>query len=66
MKKMFVVSFLLTAALAVGCSKKKAQTTPTNTGGGSQTEMKDGGMGGATYGGGKTEGAGGDPCAAPK
>ena len=61
MKKMFVVS-LLAAALAVGCSKKKSQTTPTNTGD-TKTEMKkDGGeMGGAKYGGDKG-GGGGDPC----
>jgi major membrane immunogen (membrane-anchored lipoprotein) len=62
MKKMFVVSLVLAAALAVGCSKKKPQTTPTN-GGDSKTEMKkdDGSMGGATYGGAKTE-----PSSAPK
>ena len=66
MRKLYVVSFVLAAALAVGCSKKKEQTTPTNTGG--QTEMKkeDGAMGGATYGGTKTQGGGEDPCAAPK
>ncbi len=50
MKKMFVVSLVLAAALAVGCSKKNPQTTP--TGGETQTEMKkEGGeMGGDTYG----------------
>jgi hypothetical protein len=63
MKKMFVVSLVLAAALAIGCSKKNAQTTPTGT----KTEMKkDGGStGGATYGGAKTEG-GADPGTAPK
>ncbi|HSK00875.1 MAG TPA: hypothetical protein VK932_06525 [Kofleriaceae bacterium] len=49
MKKMFVVSLVLAAALAVGCSKKNPQTTPT---GGDTTEMKTDGapMGGDTYG----------------
>ena len=48
MKKMFAVSLVLAAALAVGCSKKNPQTTPTGTG----TEMKKEGdaMGGDTYG----------------
>lgn len=61
MKKMFAVSFVLAAALAMGCSKKNAQTTPTGTG--TQTEMKKEGsdMGGATYGGDKAGGAM-DPC----
>lgn len=55
MKKMFVVSLVLAAALAVGCSKKNPQTTP--AGSSSKTEMKkDGGStGGATYGGTKSE-----------
>jgi hypothetical protein len=67
MKKMLVVSFLLAAALGLGCSKKKPNTTPTET----KTEMKqDGGaMGGATYGGATYGGAkyGGaqDPGTAP-
>jgi len=67
MKKTFVVSFVLAAALAVGCGKKQAQTTPTSNTGGNQTEMKNGATGGATYGGTKP-GPGGatDPCAAPK
>lgn len=62
MKKMLVVSFLLAAALGLGCSKKKPNTTPAGT----TTEMKhDGGaMGGATYGGAKYGGAQ-DPGAAP-
>ena len=66
MKKMFVVSLVLAAGFAMGCSKKNAQTTPTNTGG-TQTEMKNDGTGGATYGGDKTGGgdAPADPCAAP-
>jgi hypothetical protein len=67
MKKMFVVSLVLAGALAMGCSKKNPQTTPTGTG--DQTEMKKEGdaMGGDTYGGAKTEGGGAaDPCAAPK
>jgi hypothetical protein len=67
MKKMFVVSLVLAAALAMGCSKKNAQTTPTGTD--TKTEMKkDGsGMGGDSYGGAKTDGGGAaDPCAAPK
>jgi len=55
MKKMFVVSLVLAAALAVGCSKKKPQTMPAN--GDTKTEMKGGhdGMGGATYGGAKSK-----------
>jgi hypothetical protein len=62
MKKMFVVS-LLAAALAVGCSKKKPQTMPTNSGDPKGEMKKEGGdMGGATYGGKKPEGGGGDPC----
>lgn len=67
MKKMFVVSLVLVAALTMGCSKKKAQTMPTG-GGDTQTEMKkDGdGMGGATYGGAKTEGGAANPCDAAK
>ena len=67
MKKMFAVSLVLAAALAMGCSKKNAQTTPTN-GGDTKTEMKKDGdsMGGASYGGAKTDGtAPADPCAAP-
>ena len=67
MKKMFVVSLVLAAALVVGCSKKNPKTTPTGTATDTKTEMKKDGdaMGGATYGG-KTEGAGAeDPCAAP-
>ena len=50
MKKMFVVSLVLAAALAVGCSKKNPQTTP--TGGDMKTETKTDGalMGGDTYG----------------
>lgn len=68
MTKMLAVSLVLAAALAMGCSKKNAQTTPNNTGG-TQGEMKSGSdMGGATYGGDK--GGGGtdaaDPCGAPK
>ncbi|HWO20008.1 MAG TPA: hypothetical protein VNO30_14575 [Kofleriaceae bacterium] len=64
MKKMFVVSLVLTAVVAMGatgCSKKNASTTPTGTG--TQTEMKKEGsdMGGATYGGNKAGGAM-DPC----
>jgi hypothetical protein len=68
MKKMFAVSLVLAAALAMGCSKKNPQTTPSNTGG-TQNEMKSGSdMGGATYGGDKGGGdaAPADPCAAPK
>jgi hypothetical protein len=63
MKKMFVVSLVLAAAFAMGCSKKNAQTTPTGTGTGTGTEMKKEGsdMGGATYGGDKG-GAPMDPC----
>jgi len=68
MKKMFVVSLVLAAALAMGCSKKNPQTTPTTGGDATKTEMKkDGdGMGGATYGGAKAPApaGGGDPCAA--
>ena len=66
MKKMFVVSLVLAAALAMGCGKKNAQTTPTSTG--TKTEMKQDGnsMGGAGYGGAKPQGGGAaDPCAAP-
>jgi len=65
MKKMFVVSLVLAAALVVGCSKKKAQTTPT---GGDKTEMKQegGAMGGDTYGGTKPEGGGAADPNAPK
>jgi major membrane immunogen (membrane-anchored lipoprotein) len=44
MKKMFVVSLVLAAALLVGCSKKNQQTTP--TGG----DMSGAPMGGDTYG----------------
>jgi len=65
MKKMFVVSFVLAAALVVGCSKKNPNTTPTGTG--TKTEMKQDGkaMGGATYGGATYGGGTEDPCAAP-
>jgi hypothetical protein len=65
MKKMFVVSLVLAAALAVGCSKKQPQTTP--TGGDTKTEpKKEGGdMGGATYGAPNAEGAPA-PDSAPK
>lgn len=61
MKKMFVVSLVLAAALAVGCSKKQPQTMPTGTG--DQTEMKKDGSdtGGATYG--EAGDAAADPCA---
>lgn len=68
MKKMFVVSLVLVGALAVGCSKKNPKTTPSGTATDTKTEMKkDGGaMGGATYGGAKTDGGGAeDPCAGP-
>jgi hypothetical protein len=69
MKKMFVVSLVLAAALAVGCKKQQPSTMPT-TGGDQKTEemKKEGGdMGGATYGGEKPAGgdAPADPCAAP-
>ena len=65
MKQMFVVSLVLAAALAMGCSKKQAPTTPTLD---NKSEMKKegDGMGGATYGGAKTDPAPADPCAAPK
>lgn len=67
MKKTLVVSIVLAAALAVGCGKKNAQTTPTNPSD-TKTEMKQDGdsMGGASYGGAKTQGGAADPCAAPK
>ena len=66
MKKMFVVSIVLVAALAMGCSKKNAQTTPTPPG--DKTDMKKDGdaMGGGTYGAPATPDAPADPCAAPK
>lgn len=52
MKKMFVVSLVLAAAFAVGCSKKNPQTTPTGTGTGTPGEVKKEGdpMGGDEYG----------------
>jgi hypothetical protein len=67
MKKMFAVSFVLAAVLAVGCSKKNPQTTPPT--GDTKTEMKKEGdaMGGASYGGAPNPCAEPkDPCAAPK
>ena len=64
MKKMYVVWLLLAAALTAGCSKKNPQTTP--PAGDTQTEMKkDGDVGGASYGGAKTEPGAANP-AAPK
>jgi hypothetical protein len=62
MKKMFVISLVLAAAFAIGCSKKQAATTPSNKTD-TKTEMKQGSgsMGGATYGGAKA-GGGEDPC----
>lgn len=64
MKKMFVVSLVLAAAFAVGCSKKNPQTTPTGTGTGTEMKKEGDAMGGDTYGGAKTEGdAPADPCA---
>ena len=63
---MFVVSIVLAAALAMGCSKKNAQTTPTPPGD-AKTDMKKDGdaTGGGTYGGATTPDPA-DPCAAPK
>lgn len=50
MKMKFVISLLLAAVFAVGCSKKNPQTTPTGTG--TQGEVKKEGesMGGDEYG----------------
>ena len=67
MKKMIVLSFV--AALSVaGCSKKKADTTPTNTG--TTTEQKAPDPAAATPEGDKPAdpcaGKTADPCAAPK
>jgi hypothetical protein len=52
MKMKFVISLLLAAAFAVGCSKKNPQTTPTGTGTETGTETKKDGdaMGGDEYG----------------
>lgn len=62
MKKMFVVTLVIVAALVTGCSKKQAKTTPTPD---TKTEPgKDGSMGGATYGT-PAPAPTPDPCAAP-
>ena len=64
--KIMVATFVMAVAL-MGCSKKKANTTPTNATSGTATEMKSDGSstGGTTYGGATTAPAGGgaDPCA---
>ena len=64
--KIMVATFVMAVAL-MGCSKKKANTTPTNNTSGTATEMKSDGSatGGTTYGGATTAPAGGgaDPCA---
>ncbi len=69
MKKLFVVGFLMTAALgACGSKNKSSTTTPDNKGG--SAEMKSGATGGAAYGdanktpaGTPASGASADPCA---
>lgn len=66
--KIMVATFVMAVAL-MGCSKKKANTTPTNNTSGTATEMKSDGSatGGTTYGGGSGStapaGGGADPCA---
>ena len=64
--KIMVATFVMAVAL-MGCSKKKANTTPTNNTSGTATEMKSDGSstGGTTYGGAPTAtpAAGTDPCA---
>jgi hypothetical protein len=73
MTKNLVTALVISAALAACGGKTKKATTPDNTG--SQTEMKAGSTGGATYGGtakstapagnGSASGAGADPCGSP-
>jgi hypothetical protein len=64
--KIMVATFVMAVAL-MGCSKKKANTTPTSNTSGTATETKSDGSstGGTTYGGATTAPAGGgaDPCA---
>jgi hypothetical protein len=62
--KIMVATFVMAVAL-LGCSKKKADTTPTNNTSGTATEMKSDGSstdgsstGGTTYGGATTAPAG--------
>ena len=65
MKKMFVVSIVLAAALVMGCSKKKAATTPQPPDGAKTEEMKEGEKGNGVEGE-TTPDPAADPCAAPK
>lgn len=66
MKKICVVAFVLATALA-GCSKKKADTTPTNpTTNATETTTDGNATGGSTYGAAPANPCAGgttDPCA---
>jgi len=58
MKTIYVLAFVVAATLA-GCSKKKADTTPTNTNTDATTTTDGNATGGSTYGATPTA----DPCA---
>jgi hypothetical protein len=69
MKQTLALSLLLCAALAAGCGKKHAQTTPSGAVEQKQDGSSTGGpsYGGATYGApAGASAAPADPCSAPK